>query len=46
MCLIINVLLVVRWEDTRGFVADGLFQSEEEIAHSACFGPTLPVISN
>lgn len=25
-----------------GFVADGLFQSEEEIAHSAVFGPTLP----
>lgn len=25
-----------------GFVADGLFQSEEEIAHSAVYGPTLP----
>lgn len=25
-----------------GFVSDGLFQSEEEIANSAVFGPTLP----
>lgn len=25
-----------------GFVAEGLFQSEEEIAHSAVFGPSLP----
>ena len=25
-----------------GFVADGLFQSEEEIANSAVYGPTLP----
>lgn len=25
-----------------GFKADGLFQTEDEIAHSALFGPTLP----
>ena len=25
-----------------GFVAEGLFQTEEEIAHSAVYGPTLP----
>lgn len=25
-----------------GFMSDGLFQSEEEIANSAVFGPTLP----
>lgn len=25
-----------------GFIADGLFQSEEEIANSAVYGPTLP----
>lgn len=25
-----------------GFIAEGLFQSEEEIAHSAVYGPTLP----
>ena len=37
MCRFINVLQGKVWDAIWGFVAEGLFQSEEEIAHSALF---------